>query len=131
MTAEMQEILEREMDDAMKVEDPQRRTEAMTCVMGHQLRALIDCSRKTANRVKEVRAHDDVVDGILKEMSKTLASCNESNLEYRRARQDVRAVRGFLGFCGRYVWPVVRKVIETIGAPTAAIVFCKLTGILW
>jgi len=54
MTRELQETLEREMDDALRIDDPERRREAMQTVQSHQLRALVDCQRKTAERVKEL-----------------------------------------------------------------------------
>lgn len=52
MTKEMQDVLEREMDDALSIEDQDRKKEAVITVMSHQLRALVDCQRKTSERVK-------------------------------------------------------------------------------
>lgn len=54
MTIEMQHALERELEDAKKIEDPSRRHEAIEMVQSHMLAALIDCQRKTAERVKEL-----------------------------------------------------------------------------
>lgn len=52
MTVEMQHALERELQDARTIEDPVRRHEAIVLVQSHMLAALIDCQRKTADRVK-------------------------------------------------------------------------------
>ena len=54
MTEEMQMVLEREMKDALAIEDPGRRSEAVITVMSHQLTALVDCQRKTSERVKSL-----------------------------------------------------------------------------
>lgn len=54
MTVEMQNALQRELDDAKAIEDPERRHEAIEMVQSHMLAALIDCQRKTAERVKEL-----------------------------------------------------------------------------
>ena len=59
MTVEMQKALERELDDAKAIEDGARRHEAMETVQGHMLAALIDCQRKTAERVKDLVARAD------------------------------------------------------------------------
>ena len=59
MTLELQETLEREMDDALRIDDPEHRREAMQTVQSHQLRALVDCQRKTAERVKELVKESD------------------------------------------------------------------------
>lgn len=56
MTQEMQNALERELNDAKSIEDPARRHEAIETVQSHMLVALIDCQRKTAERVKELVA---------------------------------------------------------------------------
>lgn len=56
MTQEMQDALERELNDAKSIEDPTRRHEAIEMVQSHMLVALIDCQRKTAERVKEIVA---------------------------------------------------------------------------
>lgn len=59
MTKEMQDALERELNDAKSIEDPARRHEAIEMVQSHMLAALIDCQRKTAERVKELVARTD------------------------------------------------------------------------
>lgn len=59
MTLEMQEVLEREMDDALKIEDPARKSDAVLTVLSHQMRALIDCQRKTSDRVKKIVAENE------------------------------------------------------------------------
>lgn len=59
MTLEMQTVLEREMDDALKIEDPARKSDAVLTVLSHQMRALIDCQRKTSERVKKIVADDE------------------------------------------------------------------------
>lgn len=59
MTIEMQQTLEREMDDALAIEDAERRHDAMLTVLAHQNRSLIDCQRKTADRVKAMIAKDE------------------------------------------------------------------------
>lgn len=59
MTKEMQEALERELNDAKSIEDQARRHEAIEMVQSHMLAALIDCQRKTAERVKELVARSD------------------------------------------------------------------------
>lgn len=56
MTQEMQNALERELNDAKSIEDTARRHEAIETVQSHMLVALIDCQRKTAERVKELVA---------------------------------------------------------------------------
>ena len=56
MTIEIQNLLEREMADALAIEDETRRNEAVITVMSHQLKALVDCQRKTAERVKTLVA---------------------------------------------------------------------------
>lgn len=60
MTVEQQRSLELELADVKRIEDPSRRAEATTMVHSHILIALVDCQRKTAERVKELyadRAH--------------------------------------------------------------------------
>ena len=59
MTIEMQKALERELDDAKAIEDGARRHEALETVLCHELAALIDCQRKTAERVKDLVARAD------------------------------------------------------------------------
>lgn len=59
MTKEMQDALERELNDAKSIEDPARRHEAIETVQSHMLVALIDCQRKTAERVKELVANKE------------------------------------------------------------------------
>ena len=56
MTAEMQDTLRRELADAKAIEDEDRRRDAMMTVQSHMLEALIDCQKKTADRVKELVA---------------------------------------------------------------------------
>ena len=50
MTAEMQDLLEKEIADAEDANDQERMSRAMSRAM----LALIDCQRKTAERVKEL-----------------------------------------------------------------------------
>lgn len=57
----MQEALERELNDAKAIEDPARRADAMQTVQSHMLASLIDCQRKTADRVKELVANATAV----------------------------------------------------------------------
>ena len=52
MTEELQHSLEIEMKDALGIEEPERRHEAILTVLVHQNDALIDCQRKTSDRVK-------------------------------------------------------------------------------
>ena len=59
MTLEMQEALKRELADAKAIPDAARRHEALETVLCHELAALIDCQRKTAERVKELVARAD------------------------------------------------------------------------
>ena len=120
MTLEMQQMLTREMEDALALEDPDRRHDATLTVLAHQSAALIDCQRKTSDRVKTL-----VED--MAQVKSDLKPCVESDREFRKAKADAKAVKGFLG----YAIPITKKIIETVGAPTAAIIFCKLTGILW
>ena len=54
MTAEMQSALQRELEDAQDIADPERRRDAVQTVQSHMLAALIDCQRKTADRVKQI-----------------------------------------------------------------------------
>ena len=56
MTIEQQSMLKLEMDDALAITDPVRRTEAVQTVTLHYLYALTDCQRKTADRVKRLDA---------------------------------------------------------------------------
>ncbi len=56
MTIEMQNTLTRELKDAKEIDGEERRREAMMTVQSHMLEALIDCQRKTAERVKELVA---------------------------------------------------------------------------
>lgn len=56
MTIELQNTLTREMEDALKIEDSERRKEATSTVQNHILIALLDCQRKTADRVKSLVA---------------------------------------------------------------------------
>jgi len=59
MTVEMQAHLKREMDDALAIEDSERRHDAMLTVLVHQNDALIDCQRKTSDRVKGIVAEKE------------------------------------------------------------------------
>jgi len=59
MTLEMQEHLKREMGDALAIEDADRRHDAMLTVLVHQNDALIDCQRKTSDRVKGIVAKEE------------------------------------------------------------------------
>jgi len=120
MTLEMQEMLEREMEDALALEDSDRRHDATLTVLAHQSRALVDCQRKTAERVKTICTD-------LPKIKEDLASCVESDRDYRSKKNNVKVVHGFLGV----VAPIVKELVKTGGASTAAIIFCKLTGILW
>lgn len=52
MTEELQHALEIEMKDALGIEEPERRHDAILTVLVRQNDALIDCQRKTADRVK-------------------------------------------------------------------------------
>ena len=54
MTKEMQDALERELRDAKAIEDLARRHDAIEMVQSHMLAALLDCQRKTADRVKDL-----------------------------------------------------------------------------
>lgn len=54
MTKEMQDALERELSDAKAIEDLARRHDAIEMVQSHMLAALLDCQRKTADRVKDL-----------------------------------------------------------------------------
>ena len=56
MTQEMQDALERELNDAKSIEDQALRQEAIEMVQSHMRVALMDCQRKTAERVKEIVA---------------------------------------------------------------------------
>ena len=56
MTLEMQHTLDREMEDARRIEDPARRLDATLTVLVHQCRALVECQQKTAERVKALVA---------------------------------------------------------------------------
>ena len=56
MTIEQQSMLKLEMEDALAITDPARRTEAVQTVTLHYLYALTDCQRKTADRVKRLDA---------------------------------------------------------------------------
>ena len=56
MTKELVESLTLELRDAEKKHDPDERREAVTVAQGHILVSLMDCQRKTADRVKELCA---------------------------------------------------------------------------
>ena len=60
MTIDQQQMLEREMRDALLIEDKERREDAVQTVTLHYLSALCDCQRKTAERVKELVAERDM-----------------------------------------------------------------------
>ena len=57
MTLEMQQALERELNDAKAINDTDRRREAIEMVQSHMLAALVDCQLKTAERVKQLVAN--------------------------------------------------------------------------
>ena len=57
MNVEMQHTLDREMEDAQRIENPDRRHDAMLTVLVHQCRALVECQLKTAERVKALVAN--------------------------------------------------------------------------
>ena len=59
MTKEMQDALERELNDAKTIEDLARRHNAIEMVQSHMLAALLDCQLKTADRVKKLVASAD------------------------------------------------------------------------
>ena len=59
MTKEMQDALERELNDAKVIEDLARRHDAIEMVQSHMLAALLDCQRKTADRVKDLVSRAD------------------------------------------------------------------------
>lgn len=54
MTVEMQHALDREMEDALRIEDRTLRLDATLTVLVHQCRALVECQQKTAERVKHL-----------------------------------------------------------------------------
>lgn len=56
MTKELVESLTLELRDAEKKHDPDERREAVTVAQGHILVSLMDCQRKTSDRVKELCA---------------------------------------------------------------------------
>ena len=56
MSPEMQQALERELNDAKAIDDTDRRHEALEMVQSHMLAALVDCQLKTAERVKQLVA---------------------------------------------------------------------------
>ena len=59
MTKEMQDALERELNDAKAIEELARRHDAIEMVQSHMLAALLDCQRKTADRVKDLVSRAD------------------------------------------------------------------------
>lgn len=61
MTEELQHSLEIEMKDALRIEDAEHRHDAILTVLVHQNDALIDCQRKTADRVKQIIKERDSV----------------------------------------------------------------------
>ena len=74
MTIEMQDALNREPEDAKAINDADLRREAMETVHGHMLSALIDCQRKTSDRVKDLVARADVARQRLKGAQAMLAA---------------------------------------------------------
>lgn len=66
MTLEQQEMLKREMDDALALKEPERRADAVQTVTLHYLYALTDCQRKTADRVKTMYAEREAAKQRLK-----------------------------------------------------------------
>ena len=65
MTEELQHSLEIEMRDALSIEDKDSRHDAILTVLCHQNDALIDCQRKTSDRVKKiVRERDSFKDRV-------------------------------------------------------------------
>lgn len=61
MTEELQHSLQAEMRDALRIEESDRRHDAILTVLVHQNDALIDCQRKTADRVKKIVKERDSV----------------------------------------------------------------------
>lgn len=61
MTEELQHSLEIEMKDALRIEETEHRHDAILTVLVHQNDALIDCQRKTADRVKGLVQERDSV----------------------------------------------------------------------
>lgn len=55
MTKEMQESLARELEGAMKWEDANTRPERIARAQSNILLSLMDCQRKTAERVKKLQ----------------------------------------------------------------------------
>lgn len=119
MTLEMQQMLEREMDDALELEDSSRRCDAVQTVILHYLRALTDCQRKTAERVKElVKVHDSV--GALEESQKDVETrVTELVADRDRMRARVAAVnwigRSVAGFAAAGGFVVLVKILKGAG----------------
>ena len=59
MTEELQHALKIEMKDALSIKEPESRHDAILTVLVRQNDALIDCQRKTADRVKEIVSERD------------------------------------------------------------------------
>lgn len=59
MNVEMQHTLDRELEDAQRIENPDRRHDAILTVLVHQCRALTECQLKTAERVKALIASEE------------------------------------------------------------------------
>ena len=55
MTKEQQASLQLELDDAYKIEDATARYAAVSLAQSHILLALMDCQRKTSERVKRIQ----------------------------------------------------------------------------
>jgi len=55
MTKEQQASLQLELDDAYKIEDATARYAAVNRAQSHILVALMDCQRKTSERVKRIQ----------------------------------------------------------------------------
>ncbi len=91
MTAEMQSALTRELEDAQRIADPERRRDALATVTAHMLAALMDCQRKTADRVKALCAARDEAHGEAHDISMQQRDLVKRVDELCRLRDEAKA----------------------------------------
>jgi len=122
----------RERDIARAIADPVERAKALDAVYDHRDDMMMECISHQSGRVKKLIETDiPKLDGEIENIKLKVEPCVESDKEYRKAKSDALAVKGFLGFAFKYGWPILKKIIEVAGPTTVAIIFCKVTGILW
>lgn len=104
MTIEQQEMIDREYKDALRANDDQRILRAI----GNATISLVDCQRKTSDRVKELIEKDHTFENDLEDMRHDL----------RRVKHVVNEEHG----------PVVKEFQEGKLRASGAVLFLKIVG---